>query len=280
VGAAVRIRSVPSGEAIKLQSGHGGWSTAMTSELGKMGTVVSVDDQGTVKVKAENANNWLWSPELVEVVVVGTKVWTSATTTTSLPFDSSINSSVLLRKMEDDLATVTLRKGGPQYEKSHIKAAYQARIARRKSGERHDCTQETAEMIGVVIPTHNQEFLKSLTTSTVAGTLSVIIETNPFSMGATRAAYFARLCMPGRTEWEDVVLKEFLYPEDRLFDEYKSQAESSAIGYYLAEKFCREHRVRKPIKYVVTQSHIHTHTRIHIYTFTHLHIYTFTHIHI
>jgi hypothetical protein len=220
----------------------------MTSELGKMGRVVSVDDSGTVKVKSEDDNTWMWSPDLVEVVVVGTKVWTSPTTTTAFPSASATNSSVLLQKMEDDLASVTVRKGGPQYEKSYIRAAYQARIARRKSGERHDCTQESAEMIGVVIPTQNQEFLKSLTTSTVNGTLSVIIEKDPFSMGATRAAYFARLCMPGQTAWEDVVLKEFLYHKDRLFEEYKNQAENSAIGYYLAEKYCREHRVRKPIK--------------------------------
>eukprot|EP00794_Sanderia_malayensis_P016588 gene16588-18276_t len=46
---------------IKMQEGRGGWNDAMSDSLGKVGDVLSVDDDGDVKVNV-NGHQWTFSP--------------------------------------------------------------------------------------------------------------------------------------------------------------------------------------------------------------------------
>jgi Mind bomb SH3 repeat domain len=62
----VRIREVNEAELRSLQDGHGGTLGGMLKLVGKSGKVVSVDNDGGVKVEVDGAM-FTWSPHLLEV---------------------------------------------------------------------------------------------------------------------------------------------------------------------------------------------------------------------
>ncbi|KAL1485179.1 hypothetical protein MTO96_032132 [Rhipicephalus appendiculatus] len=51
-----------------LQVGHGGYTNGMESELGRIGTVTSIDSDGDIRVKFRNGRNWCFNPDLAEAV--------------------------------------------------------------------------------------------------------------------------------------------------------------------------------------------------------------------
>ena len=67
-------------------------------------------------------------------------------------------------------------------------------------------------------------------------------------MGACRAAYFAKIRdKDAGGAWEEVVLKEFLFPGERRLEKYAAQAENSAVGHFLATEYSKSHRPSKAI---------------------------------
>eukprot|EP00794_Sanderia_malayensis_P014660 gene14660-16186_t len=62
----VRVRSNKK-VIIKMQEGRGGWNDAMSDSLGKVGDVLSVDDNGNVRVSV-NGHLWTFSPAALKKV--------------------------------------------------------------------------------------------------------------------------------------------------------------------------------------------------------------------
>ncbi|XP_037513549.1 E3 ubiquitin-protein ligase MIB2 [Rhipicephalus sanguineus] len=88
-----------------LQIGHGGYTAGMDSELGRIGTIASIDSDGDLTVKFRNGRNWCFNPDLAEAV----------SDDESESSDSDIEVPATLRRMMRDLFGIasTEDSGGP-----------------------------------------------------------------------------------------------------------------------------------------------------------------------
>lgn len=99
--------------------------------------------------------------------------------------------------------------------------------------------EEVAEVYGVPIPKDYSDLQKSegLLRSD-RGFVRCRIAKFPFSRGQVRAAYYG-LLWDGE-KWNNVVIKEFIFPKSRTVAEYRNQSENSAVAKYLMEKYVEE----------------------------------------
>ena len=106
-----------------------------------------------------------------------------------------------------------------------------------------------ARQKGVKVPSNKAELkLSPLPIIDIDERYECQVAKYPFSMGACRAAYFAKIRDKGaRDAWEEVVLKEFLFPGERRLEKYAAQAENSAVGHFLATEYSKSHRPSKAI---------------------------------
>jgi Alpha-kinase family len=133
-------------------------------------------------------------------------------------------------------------------EAGKIKADYDRKkaLAKRLSRSSSDyyCAPLPAELFGVEIPTSVSQLFEEGKIASVSVEYECQIAKYPFATGGVRAAYFGKFREKGCPDWQHVVLKEFMYPKDRTFAEYKNQAENSAFATYLMREYRTSHRTR------------------------------------
>ncbi|RYY89616.1 hypothetical protein EON63_00335 [archaeon] len=61
----VQIKEVSVEEAKEKQKGHGGFADTMTSQLGKCGKLIKIDDDGDYHVEADNGRTYCWNSDLI-----------------------------------------------------------------------------------------------------------------------------------------------------------------------------------------------------------------------
>jgi hypothetical protein len=140
--------------------------------------------------------------------------------------------------------------------KARLAAEYDARIARGKavpaSSSAYYRGVERGTLMGVAVPQKKEDLVRTTPPGlSTAGEREVQVAKEPFAKGGVRAAFWGRLRELGSGEagWEEVVLKEMMIPGERTLEaSYASQAENSAVSYYLAKTYCETHSVSKPIE--------------------------------
>ncbi len=127
-----------------------------------------------------------------------------------------------------------------EQKKAEIMAAYedlmrQEKAIPRSREDKYYAPAYAAELHGVKIPESGEEMKRPATVITDGKKYECRVAHYPFSRGGVRAAYFGKLkeAGSGSSVWKDVVLKEFIYPNDRTLVEYRNQSENSAVAKYL-----------------------------------------------
>lgn len=135
-----------------------------------------------------------------------------------------------------------------------LEARLREEIAAEKRMNRYNgdyyLPMETFSVSGVGIPTSFAEVRSRGSIVRSSEQCQIQRAKKPFAMGGVRAAYHAKFKMSSDAGWTDVIVKEFIVPSERQLSNYMAQSESSAWGYFLAEKYCKTHSVRKTIKVI------------------------------
>ena len=135
----------------------------------------------------------------------------------------------------DDLSTYrTTIPAISKEDMKKIEEKYDALVAREsgisKTSPDYYHPQKRVSVIGVMIPgTGDKLKLPARTGDWTDPKFQGVIQIArlPFARGGVRAAYRGRMRFD-RGEWEDVIVKEFMFPNHRLEKEYISQSENSA----------------------------------------------------
>jgi len=105
-----------------------------------------------------------------------------------------------------------------------------------------------AEVWGIRIPETFSDIRIKKSLENTGLILDIQIQKYPFACGEIKAAYKARVRVSGSSSWTNAIVKEFIIPYMRTEQEYASQAENSAVAYFIASKYSETHSTSKRIR--------------------------------
>lgn len=171
----------------------------------------------------------------------------------SVKKESRGDTAVLLDEFEDLFLDPSIDKAAYEEEKN-ILASYPALVQKGKKLDKNSDSyyepKVRGEVWGVLVPDTKEDARAGNTTlhQGHGQGCDVEIAKYPFAAGSLRAAYYARVKFDSKGTVEMWILKEFMIPAHRNEKEYANSSENSAVACYLAETYCRTHKVSKQIR--------------------------------